>query len=94
MLSYVVVTLALGFPIVVTLAWIFDVRGGKVERTLPAPSSSLLKGARLALLLVGIGLLAATPGVVWYFVLRGIGKPAATQSVPSIAVPGAGPFLY
>src|SRR6267378_6255737 len=85
-LSYVVVALALGFPIVVTLAWIFDVRGGRVERTLPAPSASPLKGARLALLLVGIGLLAATPGVVWYFVVRGIGKPAASQPAPSIAV--------
>jgi len=32
-LSYVVVALAAGFPIVVTLAWIFDVQGGRLERT-------------------------------------------------------------
>jgi len=32
-LSYVVVALAVGFPIVVALAWIFDVRGGHIERT-------------------------------------------------------------
>ena len=32
-LSYVVVALATGFPIVVTLAWIFDVQGGRLERT-------------------------------------------------------------
>jgi len=31
-LSYVVVALALGFPLVVTLAWIYDVRGGRIER--------------------------------------------------------------
>ena len=28
MLSYVVVALAAGFPVVVALAWIFDVKGG------------------------------------------------------------------
>src|SRR3989442_882323 len=32
-LSYVVVALAIGFPIVVTLAWIFDVNAGRLERT-------------------------------------------------------------
>src|SRR5260370_821036 len=32
-LSYVVAALAVGFPIVVTLAWIFDVNQGRIERT-------------------------------------------------------------
>ena len=36
-LSYVVVALAVGFPIVVSLAWIFDVNAGRIERTAPAP---------------------------------------------------------
>ena len=66
-LSYVVVALAVGFPIVVSLAWIFDVKAGRIERTVPAASTSGLRGPRLALLLVGIGLLAATPGLVWHF---------------------------
>src|SRR5205085_4572625 len=35
-LSYVVVTLAVGFPVVVSLAWIFDVNAGRVERAGPA----------------------------------------------------------
>src|SRR6266404_8755530 len=35
-LSYVVVALALGFPLVVGLAWIFDVNAGRIERTVPA----------------------------------------------------------
>src|SRR5438067_3447543 len=48
-LSYVVVALALGFPLVVGLAWIFDVKAGRIERTDPSPSN--LRGARLALLL-------------------------------------------
>ena len=34
-LSYVVVALAAGFPIVVTLAWIFDVGSGGFERQQP-----------------------------------------------------------
>src|SRR5438105_15844213 len=32
-LSYVVVALAAGFPVIVTLAWIFDVRSGRIDRT-------------------------------------------------------------
>src|SRR5438270_7225262 len=59
-LSYVVVALALGFPLVVALAWAFDVNAGRVERTAPAPG---LVGARLAAVLAGIGVLAAAPGV-------------------------------
>ena len=83
-LSYVVVALAVGFPIVVTLAWIFDVNAGRIERTAPSPASAL-RGVRLALLLVGIGVLAAAPGVFWYFVLPGRGRLAAAAA-PSIAV--------
>jgi TolB-like protein len=88
-LSYVVVALAVGFPIVVSVAWIFDVSAGHIERTASAPEG--LRGLRLALVLVGIGVLAAAPGIVWYFTVRGIGKPIATsatttQTTPSIAV--------
>ena len=87
-LSYVVVALAVGFPIIVSLAWIFDVNAGRIERT--PPSTEGLKGTRLALVLVGIGVLAATPGVVWYFFVRGSAKTAASTTVapamPSIAV--------
>ena len=79
-LSYVVVALAVGFPIVVILAWIFDVNAGRVERTGPAARETGLRGARLALLLVGIGVLAAAPGVAWYFTLRARSRPAAPSS--------------
>src|SRR2546422_925273 len=84
-LSYVVVALAIGFPIVVTLAWIFDVNAGRLERT-PA-SGSELKGARVALVLVAIGVLAAAPGIIWYFILRGErGSKAEVARAASIAV--------
>ncbi len=88
-LSYVVAALAVGFPIVVSLAWIFDVNAGHIERTAPAPAG-VLKGARLALVLAGIGALAAVPGVVWYFLVRGIDRPSSsagsTANRRSIAV--------
>src|ERR1700674_4886355 len=63
-LSYVVVGLALGFPLVVGLAWVFDVNAGRIERSAPAAG---LHGARMAAVLVGIGVLAAAPGVLYYF---------------------------
>jgi serine/threonine-protein kinase len=82
-LSYVVAALAVGFPIVVSLAWIFDVNQGRIERAAPAEG---FRGPRLALLLVGIGVLAAVPGSVWYFYVRAIQRPASERPAPSIAV--------
>jgi len=69
-LSYVVVALAAGFPVVITLAWIFDVKAGRIERTAPAAAGRGPSGIRLALVLVGIGVLAAAPGLGWYFFFR------------------------
>src|SRR6266481_8495395 len=56
-LSYVVVALALGFPVVVTLAWRFDVRGGRIERTDPATARQA--GLHPAVLVVAIAVLGA-----------------------------------
>jgi serine/threonine-protein kinase len=84
--TYVVVALAVGFPIVVSLAWIFDVNQGRIERTAPPVGG---KGrARLALVLVGIGLLAAAPGSIWYFYVHRGHEPTGPRAerVPSIAV--------
>ena len=76
-LSYVVVALAVGFPIVVALAWIFDVRGGHIERT-----SGGRLGARRGLLLACISAVAAAPGLIWYFGFRGTARtPAAPPSI-------------
>src|SRR5215471_19257608 len=46
-LSYVVAALAAGFPIVISLAWVFDMRGGHIERTAPAAAGTGLRGVRL-----------------------------------------------
>jgi TolB-like protein len=80
-LSYVVVALAIGFPLVVTLAWIFDVNAGRIERTAGAPVRPVL-----ALVLVGISLLAASPGLYYYLVVRGRRAAPAAAEGPSIAV--------
>ena len=91
-LTYVVLALAVGFPVAVVLAWAFDVNEGRIERAAPAASAALT-GTRLRLLLVGIGLVAAAPGVIWYFVWPGHAKstvdaafPTAASATPSIAV--------
>jgi serine/threonine-protein kinase len=87
-LSYVVVALAVGFPIVVSLSWILDTNAGAEN----APARVAPRGPRLAILLVGIGALAAAPGIIWYFVVRerpGAARqatPAAGESRSSIAV--------
>ena len=87
-LSYVVVALAVGFPIIVTLAWIFDVSAGRIERTVQQTGRPAgLPRTTIAVLLVGIGLLAAAPGLVYYFLLRKSTPPAAQAArAPSIAV--------
>jgi serine/threonine-protein kinase len=91
-LSFVVVALAVGFPVVVSLAWIFDVNAGRVERTEPGASPGGLRGVRLVLVLVGIGVVAAAPGTAWFFLVRGIARPMSTSAsamenqTPSIAV--------
>jgi TolB-like protein/Tfp pilus assembly protein PilF len=90
-LSYIVVALAFGFPVVVGLAWSFDVGGGSIERTVPLHATKL-HGARLPMVLACIGVLAATPGVLYYFVFRaahhtGLDRgTGATAGMTSIAV--------
>jgi serine/threonine-protein kinase len=78
-LSYVVIALALGFPVVVALAWVFDINDWRIERTRAAPAGSALRGLPLALALMGIGAIAATP--ILYFLVR--------RNVPAPAVEGA-----
>lgn len=75
-LSYTVVLLALGFPLIVSLAWAFDVRADETPR----------RPLRVSLPLVAFGavLLSATLAL---FFLRGRGaRAAAGRDQPSIAV--------
>ncbi len=81
-LTYTVLALALGFPVAVVLAWAFDINEGHIGRTPPASGQ---KGARIGPVLVGIGLLAAAPGVVWYFLLSAHAKAGAATATPAAA---------
>ncbi len=92
MLSVVVILLGSGFPITVALAWVL---GGTAKGTARAPTDAGTgpRGARLAFLLVSLGLLAAAPGLVYFFVWPGIArqtsetmKAPAVPMTPSIAV--------
>jgi len=100
-LSFVVVVLGLGFPFTAALAWVFDLKASGIEKTLPAvpvdgtphPPSGAPR-IRLVLLVLGIGVAAATPGIVYHFAWpgalhRAAEKPAGgagTQAPPSVAV--------
>ena len=67
LLSACVVALGLGFPVALGLAWAFDLTSAGVERT---PARAGEAGSRALLLVGGMGLLAAAPGLAWYFVWR------------------------
>ena len=74
-LKAVVAALAAGFPITSALAWVFDIKTTGIERTaaVPAPGSERTSGpapVRLALLLLGIGFVAAAPGAIYFFLLH------------------------
>lgn len=97
-LTAVVSILGAGFPVTVVLAWVFDLTVKGITRTVPADGEaspgSGLTGSRLAMLLLALGLLAAGPGLVYFFVWPGAGRRVATapaeaprpEGPPSIAV--------
>ena len=65
-ISYVVAVLAVGFPLVVGLAWIFDVKAAGTAQ--PAPTRS--RRLRVEILLAWIAALVAAGGMLWYVVAR------------------------
>ena len=71
-LSASVVALGLGFPVAIGLAWAFDLTPSGIERAHPIrfTSGPEAGGSRVWLLLAGIGLVAAAPGLAWFFVWR------------------------
>src|SRR6266446_4295582 len=79
-LSFVVVALAVAFPVVVVLAWVFDVSSGGIERTVPLQP----EGPRRLPVAVTLG---AVPGLAWYFTRasRNTDSPAAPLAA-SVAV--------
>ncbi len=96
-LTSVVTVLGLGFPVTAILAWAFDLTARGITRTTPVAGKEAggfrLSGARLAALLVGLGAVAAAPGLIYFFAWPGVGRSgegpgasSAGSAVPSIAV--------
>ncbi|OLC49547.1 MAG: hypothetical protein AUH82_00290 [Chloroflexi bacterium 13_1_40CM_4_65_13] len=85
-LSFVVVALAIGFPVVLALAWVFDVTAGGIERTLPLRPQGLGR-LPLALAVGVVAAIAVVPAVAWHFA-RASRAPAAptAPAAPSVAV--------
>ena len=90
-LTLVVSLLAAGFPVTVALAWVFDLTGKGVTRTVPAAGDGGAgagpSGSRFVPLLLGLGLVAAAPGLVYFFVWPGTGRAPAVPVVPPAPVP-------
>ncbi|HQR29925.1 MAG TPA: hypothetical protein PLL32_05910, partial [Anaeromyxobacteraceae bacterium] len=95
-LTLAVILLAAGFPATIVLAWVFDVGAGGLERTAPAvPGSDGVtapRGPGLAIALVGLGLLAAAPGLAWYFGARSRQAAAPEEPAPREASLAVLPF--
>jgi TolB-like protein/Tfp pilus assembly protein PilF len=83
-LTAVLVVLAVGFPVSVILAWLFDLTARGVRRTRSATGPGALSFSRggLAALLIGVGLVAALPGVAWY-AWKASGEPRSLSPVPA-----------
>ncbi|MEI7705666.1 MAG: hypothetical protein WCK73_13830 [Deltaproteobacteria bacterium] len=96
-LSFVVLALAFGFPITAALSWIFDIKRTGIVMTppvedgngAPGPRSARFAGARLAVLLLGLGLAAATPGLLYFFVVPGTARSALPGTAPARAADGS-----
>ena len=89
-LTAVLGALALGFPVAVVLAWIFDLTAHGVRRTPSASGAPLSPSARFLMPLsvaVVVLALAAAGGGAWYAWKR------ATERRPPVAVQGATPSV-
>lgn len=85
-LSYAVVALAIGFPLVMMLAWIFDVKASGSSQLAPAADTGR-KRFWLTLGLAGIGVFVAGPGLIYYFAARAQKQRRPVPiAAPSIAV--------
>ncbi len=85
-LSFVIVALAVAFPVVVVLAWVFDLSPGGIERTAPIRPE---RQGRLpiALALGVVAALAVVPALAWHFTRASRAPtPPATPVAPSVAV--------
>jgi len=84
LLKVVVIGLGLGLPVALLLAWAYDIGPRGIERT-PSPAGADPKPsarAYRALVLTALGLLLASPAVLYYLVARGPSQGGVVASSP------------
>jgi eukaryotic-like serine/threonine-protein kinase len=90
-LTFVVITLAVVFPIVVGLSWIFEVNAGRIQRTAPAAPGPVVRGGRHASLALPVSVAAAIAIAASALLLRRGGaledapQPAQERIVVAVA---------
>jgi hypothetical protein len=74
-LTAVIAALALGFPVALVLAWLYDLTSAGVRRTpsIAGTDKALISRGRKAALLLAAALLAAIPAAGWYLWKRSAG---------------------
>lgn len=97
-LSFVVVALGVGLPIVLVLAWIFDLGPGGIQRTdtVDAPDASRAAARRIAFLLAVVGAVIAAPLIAWHFARGRTSEatpPSAATRTPASASVAVLPFV-
>jgi len=86
-LSFVVVALAVAFPVVLVLAWVFDVSSGGIERTQPMGGQGASRSSRTVLaLLVASVAVAGIAVAVWYFNSRARDRARAAPAPAGTSV--------
>src|SRR5262249_37532039 len=92
-LKPVVIALGLGVPITILFAWAYDISPSGIERTPSPAGASAHPSARAyrALVLAGVGLLLASPVVIYY--LSGRQPPAAVAASAGGPSVGVLPFV-
>ena len=93
-LSFVVVGLAVGFPVVLVLAWVFDVSASGIERTVPMGAEGVSRPSAVLAALIAAGIALAGVALV-AFRLASRGARQSTSSAPAPLAPSVAvlPFV-
>jgi hypothetical protein len=85
-LTAVLVALAVGFPVALILAWLFDLTAQGVKRTpsTTRPGGVSFSRGRMVAMLASVGLVAALPGVGWYLWKQSGAPRHRTTAVPVV----------
>jgi len=83
--TFVVVTLLVGFPVSMVLAWVFDVGPQGIERTEPLPDEPVSARLKLRIAYAAVVLLLMA-GLGYLLFERGFGRAQANQPHSSVAV--------